>query len=44
MTLCVSATESIASCAWTVNPGPPWLMRPRYLAFIVLVLAFAGVL
>ena len=27
-----------------VEPRPPWLMRPRYLAFIVLVLAFAGVL
>lgn len=27
-----------------VEPGSPWLLRPRYLLFIVLVLAFAGVL
>ncbi len=27
-----------------VEPRPPWLMRPRYLAFVVLVLALAGVL
>lgn len=27
-----------------VEPRPPWLMRPRYLAFIVLVLALAGIL
>ncbi len=27
-----------------VEPRPPWLLRPRYLLFIVLVLAFAGLL
>jgi S1-C subfamily serine protease len=28
----------------SVEPRPPWLLRPRYLLLIVLVLAFAGLL